>query len=69
VFLPGEIEMRQIFGLMVLIGIFCAIIGWGLNIGHIISEMPSTFAQATPFWVLRIVGVFVAPLGALLGWF
>lgn len=42
-------------------------IGWIWNIVKISHTMPGDFAHATPLWVCRVVGVFAAPLGAILG--
>lgn len=41
-------------------------IGWVLNITSIIH---SDFAHLTGLLVLRIIGVFIVPLGSILGYF
>jgi hypothetical protein len=38
--------------------------GWILNIFQI-AKMASVF---TPYFVLKIVGIFIFPLGTILGW-
>lgn len=42
-----------------------AIAGWVMNI---VTIAHSSFDVLTGMLVLRIVGIFVAPLGAVLGW-
>lgn len=46
----------------------CAV-GWGLNIYKLMGALSAaaTFAAVTPFDLVRLVGVFVVPLGTLLG--
>lgn len=55
--------------LALLLGIIGAaimgIIGWVLNIIALLG----TGADITAMFVLRCIGIFVAPLGAILGWF
>lgn len=41
-------------------------IGWVLNLIDIFN---SDFANITGLLVLRVIGVFLAPLGSFLGWF
>ena len=43
-----------------------AVFGWGWNIVKIIH---SDFGNITGLLVCRVIGVFVAPVGALLGFF
>jgi hypothetical protein len=43
-----------------------AVFGWGWNIYKIAT---SDFGQITGLLVLRVIGVFVAPLGAVVGYF
>lgn len=42
-------------------------IGWILNIIKIFGAGP--IAEWTATTIVRIIGVFVAPIGAVLGWF
>ena len=42
-----------------------AMTGWVLNI---ISIFGGTFDPLTGVMILRVVGIFVAPLGAIMGW-
>jgi hypothetical protein len=41
-------------------------IGWVMNIVAIVN---SNFSDITGLLVMRIIGVFIAPLGAVLGYF
>lgn len=41
-------------------------IGWIMNIAAIVH---SDFGSVTPLLVLRFIGVFVVPLGTILGYF
>ena len=48
-----------VFALFLLLGI-----GWVMNIMSLISS-----TEATGLMIARGIGIFVAPLGAFLGWF
>jgi hypothetical protein len=51
---------------LILISIWlAAVIGWILNI---VTLAQSSFDVLTGMLVLRVVGIFVAPLGAVLGY-
>jgi hypothetical protein len=53
-------------GSLAIIALFiAAVIGWIMNIMTIAG---SEFTPITGLLVLRVVGIFVAPLGAVLGW-
>lgn len=56
--------MIKFVGLLWIIGIV-GCIGWWFNIYHIIT-MHST--ESAVDLAIQIVGVFAAPLGAILGW-
>lgn len=43
--------------------------GWFANLYKLIVVFPATFADATPIMVFRALGVFVPPIGAVLGFF
>ena len=45
--------------------VVAAVAGWVMNI---ITIAHSNFSDLTGLLVLRVVGIFVAPLGAILGW-
>ncbi|CAM4080043.1 hypothetical protein BOTU111921_10540 [Bordetella tumbae] len=55
-----------IYVLMFAIGI-AGLVGWFLNIAKIF-KIGFAVADWTTFEVARIIGVFLAPLGAVLGW-
>lgn len=40
-------------------------IGWFMNIGCIVSTMDG---PVTGMFILRCIGIFVAPVGGVLGW-
>lgn len=44
------------------------VVGWIANIVQIFMQMPATLGEATPFWIAKIVCIFVAPVGGILGW-
>ena len=50
----------------ILLVLLAAILGWVLNVIAVIGLAVSD-APITAMFVLRIVGVFLAPLGAILG--
>lgn len=57
-------------GLGILLWVFFALVGavgWVMNIFRVIS-LASDAAQVSTMFVLRCVGIVVAPLGAILGW-
>jgi hypothetical protein len=58
----GAIFLIALFGS----GLVAAIVGWLLNIMVIIQSVDMSI---TGMFVLRCVGIFVAPLGAILGYF
>lgn len=43
-------------------------VGWIANIAQLAMNMPETIANITPFQLLKIIGILVAPLGSVLGW-
>jgi hypothetical protein len=45
-----------------------AIAGWIMNIIQVGYGLPSTIGEMTPMLIFKIVGIFVAPLGSILGW-
>jgi hypothetical protein len=52
--------------LLVWLGIIiAAIVGWIMNLGAIIDH---DFALETGMGILRVIGVFMAPIGAVLGY-
>jgi len=59
-------NFRTIFALAWLAIIITGAVGWCFNIGAIIA---ADFSHVTGLIVLRLIGVFVAPLGAFLGLF
>jgi hypothetical protein len=42
-------------------------VGWIANIIQIVTNLPPTLAETTGVMMVKIVGVFVAPLGAIMG--
>lgn len=51
---------------VVLWGVF--LLGWIFNIVQVFQQMPAVFSDATPMWIAKIVCIFIAPVGAVLGW-
>lgn len=54
-----------IVGLIAITVVVAGILGWILNIGALINAAD---APITAMFVLRCVGIFVAPLGSVLGY-
>ena len=50
----------------ILIVFFAGLVGWVMNIAELIGMIGASIDAE---FVLRLVGVFVAPLGAVLGYF
>ncbi len=44
------------------------LIGWIANIYQVFANIPATFGEMTPFYVIKAVCIFVAPIGSVLGW-
>ncbi len=42
--------------------------GWIMNIIQVGMNLPDTLNAISPMTMFKLVGVFVAPLGAILGW-
>jgi hypothetical protein len=55
-------------GVLVFYLVLLALIGYGW-IMNIVTISGSSFSDITGVLVLRVVGIFVAPLGAVLGYF
>jgi len=57
----------KIFYMVMLLVVVLGFIGWVMNIGALLG------AGALATWggveVLRVIGIFLAPLGAVMGWF
>lgn len=60
---PDVSVMTLVFALTFIVAIA---IGWVMNI---VTIAGSSFNDITGILVLRVIGVFVAPLGAVLGYF
>ena len=52
--------------LLVIVVAILGFVGWVMNIMTIAG---SSFNDLTGLLILRVVGIFIAPLGAVLGWF
>lgn len=49
----------------VVIVLVCALAGWFMNLGQLIGM---SFEPLTGLAVVRVIGVFIAPLGSILGY-
>jgi hypothetical protein len=62
--------MKNVFGgfgiLAIVLFVLAAFFGWGMNVVDIINTVNDPIAG---MFILRCVGVFFFPLGAILGWF
>lgn len=56
---------NAVVGLLILICSIAAAFGWGWNIVKIVN---SDFGHITGILIVRIIGIFVAPLGVVLGY-
>ena len=62
----ADSETGAILAYIVFLGVvIAAVAGWVMNI---ITIAHSNFSDLTGLLVLRVVGIFIAPLGAILGW-
>lgn len=56
------------FGVLALVAVWAAaVVGWILNIVAVVHMLGDV--SVTPMFIARIVGVFLAPIGAVLGYF
>lgn len=53
---------------LVTLFILAGIVGWVLNLAQVFMSIPDTFASLAPIWVVKVVGVFVPPIGCVLGY-
>jgi len=52
--------------LVIAVGVLAGIVGWVMNIFDIVAAVSDPI---TAMFIIRCVGIFVAPLGAILGYF
>ena len=52
--------------LIVVVVVLAGVVGWVMNIFDIVAAVSDPI---TAMFILRCVGIFVAPLGAILGYF
>jgi len=57
--------MKALFGLMIISALLAAVAGWLMNIAAIVAALA---APVDGLFIFRCVGIFIAPLGAILGW-
>lgn len=57
---------NAVVGLPILICSTAAVFGWAWNIVKICD---SDFSHITGMLIVRIIGIFIAPIGAVLGYF
>ena len=63
-------SQRDAAGVILLIWL-AFIVGWILNIVQIFKQMPATlagFADMAPMYFAKIICVFIAPIGSILGY-
>lgn len=56
-----------VLALIWLVIVVVGVIGWGLNISDLVTHVKADLAVNAMF-ILRCVGIFVFPLGAVLGY-
>lgn len=60
--------MEKSVGLVGIVIGLVVIIGWIANLITVIPALRDEVANYTGFVILQIIGIFVAPLGVILGW-
>lgn len=60
-----EVDVGLVGAISILVLVVAAVIGWVLNL---IAIAHSEFVPITGLLVLRIVGIFIGPIGAVLGY-
>ncbi len=58
--------MKTAFGLTALVAVVLGVVGWVMNIFKMIAVIPEGF---TPELLIRALGIPVAIIGAVYGWF
>lgn len=61
-----ELEMKNAVSLIVAALIVAGLVGWCMNIADIIGMLDGPI---NAMLIVRVVGIFFAPLGAILGYF
>lgn len=60
-----DVDVGLVGAIGILVVVVAAVIGWVLNL---IAIAHSEFVPITGLLVLRIVGIFIGPIGAVLGY-
>lgn len=60
-----KIKVGIITWLLIFTAVILGFVGWIMNI---LTIAGSSFNDLTGLLVLRVVGIFIAPMGAVLGW-
>jgi len=58
--------LKKIFSGYILLWVFA--IGWVANVVQFFQQMPAVIGEATPFWIVKGICIFLAPVGSVLGW-
>lgn len=51
------------------VAVVLLLIGYFLNIIKVIAFMPASFSDIDPVYALRVISIFAAPVGGVIGWF
>jgi hypothetical protein len=62
-----SVTLSSVSIFLVMVTIVVSFIGWILNLINVINSN-ETLATLTLKGILQVVGIFVVPLGSLLGW-
>jgi len=65
----GENAMTKLFFGFVGALVIAGIVGWIMNIVKLIGLAGQSFEQAAVELIIRAIGIFLAPLGAIAGFF
>ncbi len=66
----NNVQKWTIGGIMFyLVLVVLGIIGWVMNIVKLLDMLDQEVTTVTMLFILRCIGIVVAPFGAILGWF
>ena len=64
----GAVKAGVIMVLLWVFVIAAGLVGWVANLVQIIQQWPSGWDAVTPMIAMKLIGIIVPPLGAVMGW-
>jgi len=64
----NTVTLKDLFAFSFFVGIIALIIGWFMNLYTVINSAING-AEVTTLFIVRIMGIFIGPIGGVLGYF